>query len=220
MRIISTGTMAEPAEPPLVSVILPVYNRPVYLAEAINSILAQTYPRLELIIVDDGSNDTTPAIIAGFSDPRIVRITHPRNYGAARAFNTGVAASKGVYIGFIGSEDAWLPEKLAEQMACFSRLPSEYGVVYSDMWEIDQGGARKYGHSPEMDGTTIVNQAISDHQVSWLGSGTALIRHECLDCVALFDEDFGCYEDRDLFIRLSQHYRFHHIKKPHYLYRS
>jgi glycosyltransferase involved in cell wall biosynthesis len=212
--------MADPAAPPLASIILRAYNSEKHIAEAIDSILAQTCPDFELIIVDDGSTDATAKIIDGFKDPRIVRKNHPSNCGASHASNTGVMASRGTYIGFVDSDDYWLPEKLEEMVRCFSSLPTEYGVVYSDMWEIDPEGNRKYWHSPDMDDPGLINQEIADHRVSWLGNGAVLIKKECYDALGLHDEDFGCYIDREFFMRISQKYRFYHIRKPFYVYRT
>jgi glycosyltransferase involved in cell wall biosynthesis len=212
--------MADPAAPPLASIILRAYNSENYIAGAIDSILAQTCPDFELIIVDDGSTDATAKIIAGYTDPRIVRKTHTSNCGASHASNTGVLASRGTYIGFIDSDDTWLPEKLEEMVRCFSTLPREYGVVYSDMLEIDPEGNRKYWHSPDMVGPDIVNREIADHRVSWLGNGAVLLKKECFDAFGLYDEEFRCYEDREFFMRISQKYRFYHIRKPFYVYRT
>jgi glycosyltransferase involved in cell wall biosynthesis len=212
--------MADPAAPPLASIILRAYNSEKHIAEAIDSILAQTCPDFELIIVDDGSTDATGKIIAGCTDPRIVKKSHPSNCGASRASNTGVLASRGNYIGFIDGDDYWLPEKLEEMVRCFSSLPPEYGVVYCDMWEIDPGGTWKYWHSPDMERSGLVNQEIADHRVSWLGNGAVLIKKECFDTLGLYDEEFRCYEDREFFMRISKKYRFSPIRKPLYVYRT
>jgi glycosyltransferase involved in cell wall biosynthesis len=212
--------MADPAAPPLASIILRAYNSEKHIAEAIESILAQTCPDFELIIVDDGSTDATARIIAGYEDPRIIKKSHPSNCGASHASNTGVLASRGTYIGFVDSDDYWLPEKLEEMARCFSSLPPEYGVVYSDMWEIDPGGMRKYWHSPDMERSGLVNREIADHRVSWLGNGAVLIRKECFDTLGLYDEEFRCYEDREFFMRISRKYRFYPVRKPLYVYRT
>ncbi len=212
--------MADPAAPPLASIILRAYNSERHIAEAIDSILAQTCEDFELIIVDDGSTDATAKIIAGYTDPRIVKISHPSNCGASHASNTGVLASRGTYIGFVDSDDIWLPEKLEVMVRCFSSLPREYGVVYSDMWEINHKGNRRYWYSPEMDKPGLINEEIADYQVSWLGNGAVLIKKECFDALGLYDEEFRCLEDAEFFIRISQKYLFYHIRKPFYVYRS
>jgi glycosyltransferase involved in cell wall biosynthesis len=213
-------TMDAPDSTPLVSIILATYNSPRYLKEAIGSILCQTYTRFELIIVDDGSTDTTEAVLAGISDPRITVLRHPENYGFARALNSGLGASRGTFIGYIDSDDAWVPEKLAEQVACFARLPPEYGMVYSDMWEIDPAGNRRYWHSPDISGPDLFNRTTADYQVHCLGNGSTLVKREFLDRAGAFDERFSSYVDLDFFIRLSRVCLFHHIKKPLYVYRS
>jgi glycosyltransferase involved in cell wall biosynthesis len=212
--------MDAPDRTPLVSIILPTYNNPHNLPEAIESILHQSYTNFELIIVDDGSTDMTGALLAGFTDPRIIVIRHPENYGVARAYNSGLGASRGTLIGFIGSDDAWVPEKLAEEIACFSNLPPEYGMVYSDMWELDTAGNCQYLQSPEISGPETINKNSADYQVYCLGNGPALIRRDFLDLAGAFDEQFRCFVDLDLFIRLSRVCLFHHIKKPLYIYRS
>ncbi|HZV11070.1 MAG TPA: glycosyltransferase family 2 protein, partial [Novosphingobium sp.] len=93
---------------PTVSVIMPVYNVEPYVAEAITSVLAQTYADFELIIVDDGGQDRSVEICQGFEDPRI-RIVHQANRGLAGARNTGILAARGRYLAFLDSDDRWLP---------------------------------------------------------------------------------------------------------------
>jgi glycosyltransferase involved in cell wall biosynthesis len=212
--------MTESAASPLVSIILATYNSATHLAEAIESILRQTYTHLELVVVDDGSTDGTAAVLASFRDPRIILVRHPTNCGVARANNTGFLTSRGAFIGFIGSDDTWEPEKLATQMTCFAQLSAEYGVVYSDMWEIDPAGNRRYWHSPEITSAQIVNPDTADYQVHCLGNGTALFRCACMERTGLFDEQLRCFVDLDFCIRATQHYRFHHLKQPLYVYRS
>jgi len=208
--------MDEPAGKPLVSVILPTYNSPEHLAETIKSVLRQSYGNFELIIVDDGSAEETGRVLAGITDPRVRVIRHPENYGVAKAYNTGVAASGGEFIGFIGSDDAWAPDLLKETLECFSTLPPEFGVVYCDMWAVDPGKNQYYWHSPDMNGPDIVNRETADFQASWLGNGPALFRRACFDRAGLFDEQFRCHVDLDLFIRVSQQFRFFHLEKPLY----
>jgi glycosyltransferase involved in cell wall biosynthesis len=212
--------MTESVATPPVSIILATYNSATHLAEAIDSILHQTFPHFELVVVDDGSTDGTAATLASFHDPRIIRLRHPANGGVARANNTGFLASRGAFIGFIGSDDTWETEKLAIQMSCFSQLSEEYGAVYSDMWEIDPSGNRRYWRSPEITSAQIVNPDTADYQVHCLGNGTTLLRRACMERTGLFDEQFRCFVDLDFFIRATQHSRFYHLRQPLYVYRS
>jgi len=212
--------MTFPGKAPLVSIILPTYNQSDHLSDAIRSILCQTFTDFELIVVDDGSTDATESILECFSDLKISVIKHPKNSGVAKAYNSGLAVSRGQFIGFIGSEDIWLPEKLEEEISCFLHLPPEFGVVYADMWEIDTAGNRKYWSSPEISGPELFSSSNSDYQVACLGNGPSLIRRSFLDMAGGFDERFGALVDLDLLIRLTRVCHFHHIRKPLYIYKS
>ena len=105
---------------PLVSCVIPVWNGEKYLAEAIQSVLDQSYPKIEVVIVDDGSTDGTPDVIATFED----RVTSMRQEqsGPAAARNTGIAASKGDFIAFLDSDDIWERSKTAFRLIFFFRV--------------------------------------------------------------------------------------------------
>jgi glycosyltransferase involved in cell wall biosynthesis len=106
---------------PLVSCIVAVFNGERYLAEALRSILAQTYRPLEVLVVDDGSTDGTPAVIDGFGDQ--VRMLRQPNAGPAAARNRGLAAARGGLVAFLDADDLWHPDKLTRQMARFGARP-------------------------------------------------------------------------------------------------
>jgi glycosyltransferase involved in cell wall biosynthesis len=110
-----------PTPPPLVSCIVPVFNGEAYLAEAVDSILQQAYPRLEIIVVDDGSTDRTPEIVASYGDR--VHPVRQANAGPAAARNRGVRDSRGDLVAFLDADDRWHPEKLARQVARFAARP-------------------------------------------------------------------------------------------------
>ncbi|MFA5268659.1 MAG: glycosyltransferase [Methanoregula sp.] len=199
---------------PEVSIILPACNSADGLPATIESVLNQTYPYFELIVVDDGSTDTTPEILAGLEDPRVIIIRHPEQQGMARACNTGISATRGELVGFISSSDEWEAGKLEEQVAVFSRLPPEYGVVYTDVWEMTPAGNRAYWHTPGMDGPDLLNSYATDFQAGTLGTGPILVRRSYLDEAGPFDEQLRCFSDTDMLIRLQRVCRFHHIEKP------
>jgi glycosyltransferase involved in cell wall biosynthesis len=206
--------MSPDSKGPHVSIILPACTSAGGLPAAIESILNQTYPDFELIVVDDGSTDSTREVLALWTDPRVVVISHPEKYGVARACNTGIGAARGELVGFICSGDEWDTQKLEEQVAAFSRLPGEYGAVYSDVWEITPAGTRAYWHSPEITGNDLFNPYMTGYQAGCLGMGPLLVRRAFLDQAGPFDEEFRCYADTDLIIRLQRLCRFHHIRKP------
>ena len=115
--------------PPLVTVVVPVYNTERYVGETLRSVIAQTWENLEIIIVIDGSTDGSLDICRGFDDERI-RIVEQENQGLAAARNTGIRESTGAYIGFIDSDDTWRPEKVARHVAHLNADPG-LGVSYS-----------------------------------------------------------------------------------------
>jgi len=196
-----------------VSVILPTYNRAHLVGRAIQSVLNQTYRDFELIVVDDGSADETEEVVKGFNDPRIRYIRHEINKGSAAARNTGIRAARGEYLAFQDSDDEWLPKKLDLQMNIFSKTPKDVGIVYTDMWRI-QDGIRTYWHSPSnmpVDGL-IYKKALNN--VFGIGVGTALIKRVCINETGVFDESLPRLIDFEFFIRLSKYYHFLHIKKP------
>jgi glycosyltransferase involved in cell wall biosynthesis len=212
--------MSPDSKGPRASIILPACTSADGLPAAIESILNQTYPDFELIVVDDGSTDSTREVLALWTDPRVVVISHPEKYGFERACNTGIGAARGEFIGFIGSGDEWDRGKLEEQVTAFSHLPGEYGVVYTDVWEITPAGTRAYWHSPEITGPDLFNPTLTGYQAGCLGTGPLLVRRSVLDRAGPFDEQFRGNSDTDLIIRLQRLCRFHHIGKPLFTSRS
>ncbi|MBC7224455.1 MAG: glycosyltransferase family 2 protein, partial [Anaerolineae bacterium] len=116
---------------PLVSVITPTYNRAALLPRSMESVLSQDFADLELIVVDDGSTDRTPQVVAQFADPRLRYIRFAENRGIGAARHAGVEASQGDLIAFNDSDDVWLPGKLAYQVALFQRHP-DVDVIFGD----------------------------------------------------------------------------------------
>src|SRR3989441_7830895 len=112
---------------PVVSVVIPVYNGERYLADAIQSVLDQTYQNLEVIVVDDGSRDGSAAVAKRFGEA--IRYVHRANGGVCKARNTGIAVARGTYLAFLDQDDLWLPDKLAAQVAYLDSHP-EVGAVY------------------------------------------------------------------------------------------
>lgn len=126
--------------PDLVSVMMPVYNAEGYIAQAIGSVLSQTIPNWELVIVNDGSKDRSADIAAGFSDPRI-KLIHQPNGGEASARNTALDNVQGEYLAFLDADDVFLPHHLEVAHGRLARSPDLDGV-YTDGYHIDQHGTR------------------------------------------------------------------------------
>ena len=111
----------------LVSVIMPSYNTGEYIAASIESVLAQTYPNWELLIVDDCSTDSTVEVIRRYQDPRIILLKNKTNSGAALSRNYALREAKGRWIAFLDSDDTWEPEKLEKQL----RFMQENGYAFT-----------------------------------------------------------------------------------------
>jgi len=125
---------------PIVSAVIPTYNRAHCLHRAVDSVLAQTCGEVEVIVVDDGSTDDTTAVVASRygSDPR-VRLLHQPNGGVASARNAGLRAARGELVALLDSDDTWAPWKLRLQVACMRRRP-EVGMTWTDMEAVDPDG--------------------------------------------------------------------------------
>lgn len=195
----------------LVSVVIPAYNCAEYIGDALESVLAQSYQTIEVIVVDDGSTDATSAIVRTF--PRVVCIQQA-NGGPAKARNVGVRRASGAYIAFQDADDLWLPEKLAWQMAILESDP-EIGLVFGDMRNFDDVRHdeptmfEKYrlGESYFGDPRLVVEAVEKLLQMNFIPTGTVLARKEALISVGLFDETFRCAEDWDLWLRVALNYR-------------
>jgi glycosyltransferase involved in cell wall biosynthesis len=196
---------------PLVSVIVPTFNRSAFLPMAIGSVLGQTLTDLELIVVDDGSSDDTPALLEAIADGRLKVVTHPRNRGIAEARNSGLSAARGKYVAWLDSDDICRPDRVATQVRFLEKNP-EVAVVGSCAGKIDRHGRRRSG----------VRIAPFDHEDirCWLlftnafQHSTLTGRAEILKD-APYDTSFSVCEDNELFARLGRSHRLANL--PHAL---
>src|SRR3974377_187179 len=130
-----------------VSVIVPTYNRRGSLVFSVESVLNQTFPVLEVIVVDDGSTDGTAEEVERRTKQNLlwrdhVRYIYQTNQGQSAANNTGIAAAKGDWLGFNASDDLWLPTKLEMQFCALEKSGGEYGVCFSDAWFMNNPNMR------------------------------------------------------------------------------
>lgn len=178
-----------------VSVIIPTYNRPALLARTIDSVLAQTYPDLELIVVDDGSTDNTPEVVAAYGDR--VRYIRQANQGPDAAVARGFSTATGDYINFMDHDDLMMPEKIERQVAILDSHPS-VGLVHCGYEHIDEND-KTLQRRIALPDTDILENLIKSN---FIWSGAPLIRRNWLEKVGLFDEDIWC-SDWDLWLRLA-----------------
>lgn len=182
--------------PPLVSIIIPCWNAEAYVGEAIDSALAQTYPNIEVIVIDDGSTDGSLDVIQSFGE-RIRWETGP-NQGACAARNRGIRLAKGEVLQFLDADDWLYIDKVARQVA----LLWETGVcsVYCDVWMIDSD-------KPLLPMIYWAHETHSDPVCIALGSNagttSGLHRREIVERIGGFDESLPCAQDRDFHLRLA-----------------
>lgn len=211
---------------PLVSVIIPSYNCEKFIADTIESVLAQDYQNIELLVIDDGSTDNTQKIVKQYSNK--LRLIIQPNSGVCRARNRGIAEAKGDFICLMDHDDYWYPDKISAQINAFKKYP-EAGIVYSEfkLWYPNTDGifplptdiADLY-FGDDLDESLsgwIYHQLLLD---CWVLTSTAMIRADLFNIYGNFDENLPYSEDWDLWLRFSNHVQFIKLKKTTTLYRQ
>lgn len=201
-----TSPPLAPRETPLVSIVIPVFNGSRYVAEAIDSALAQSHENLEVIVVDDGSDDdgATAAICAEYGDQ--IRYFHKPNGGVASALNLGIAKMSGRYFSWLSHDDRYLPHKLRTQLEAMLAHP-EPVVVFGDAIVIGADGRRRRQTDlgerwhPDSDARQL---AIEGR----LSGCTLLIPRVCFETCGVFDEARPTAQDVELWYRLGSRYKF------------
>lgn len=184
-----------------------------FVADAISSVLGQTYPDLELIVVDDGSTDDTAEVISRFGSDDRVRCVRQDNRGLAGARNRGIRESHAPLIAFLDADDVWLPPKLEKQMAAFDGNPAP-DVVYCAFTLVDvQGHPLPTAWDGEQLRPSLHEELMYRNVIAGSGS-SVLLRSRCFDSVGMFDENLQACEDIDMWRRLALGHRFFFLNEP------
>jgi len=191
-----------------ITVIIPVYNRPTLVQEALQSVLDQTYPNLEIIVVDDGSTDDTPLALQTFGDQ--IRIIHQKNKGVSAARNTGIENSDGNWIAFLDSDDIWLPEKLSLQMQFFENHPDARICQTEEIWI--KNGKRLYPKKKHKKKSGMIFENCLPLCI--VSPSAVMIHREMFEWVGTFDESLPACEDYDLWLRISCQYPIYLLDQP------
>ena len=184
-----------------VTVLMSVYNGGKYVGQAIESILYQTFPDFEFIIINDGSTDGTVAILQSYHDPRIKIITNGQNIGLTKSLNKGLQKAQGEYIARQDADDISLPKRLEKQVA-FMEENTHVGLLGSSWSLIDKKGR-------EID---VFHSYEGKQAVHFMCHGTVLIRKTCLDDVGTYREIFEYAQDYDLFLRIAEKFTIKNLK--------
>ncbi|MEX0729846.1 MAG: glycosyltransferase [Aquisalimonadaceae bacterium] len=196
---------------PLITVITPTFNRADYLGQAIESVLAQTWPHFELLVVDDGSTDDTATLMERYLPDKRIQYFRQENQGQSVARNLALSHAKGEFVCFLDSDNAWLPEKLEISLRAFEDNP-DVDIIYGDAITIDETGAEISRENMKRHSGRIVPQMLRDNCVSM---NTAMTRRRCFDERGGMSGRRRVADDYDLWLRFSAYYRFLYI--PEYL---
>lgn len=196
-----------PAAPPLITVVVPAYNRAATIGRALRSVFAQTFSDFEIIVVDDGSSDGTEAACRAFRHPAVRVLRHSANRGAAAARNTGLRAARGTYIALLDSDDEWVPPKLARQI---EQLRVSHPIIKAGCTGYticDTRSRRDYYPQPASRERLLMGCDLSP-------GSTLMLHRSLLDEVGWFDETFPRYEDWDWMLRYVSAYPMGVVSAP------
>ena len=193
---------------PLVSVILPTYNRGWILKEAIDSVLSQDFEDFELIVVDDGSTDNTKSILDEYAGDIIALRQDNRGVSAAR--NAGIAFSTGELVAFLDSDDVWLPKKLTSQVVFFDSNPDALICQTQELWIRNGKRVNPKNRHKKFSGMIFKHSL----PLCIVSPSAVMLKKKLLDQTGVFDETLPACEDYDLWLRISCQYPIFLIDTP------
>lgn len=200
-----------------VSVIIPTYNSKDYIVKAIDSVLAQTYKNIEIIVVDDGSTDNTEKTVSSYLGK--IDYFYKKNGGVSSARNAGIIKSTGEFICFLDADDLYEETKIEKQLSLFLEN-NKYGMVYSDMALFDERGAIAYSYHGEKNiigksGNIFKEQVLSN----LISTITVMAKKVVFNDVGLFDEGLRVGEDYDMWLRVTSKYEVGYVPEVLSFYR-
>ncbi|MBI5250933.1 MAG: glycosyltransferase [Desulfomonile tiedjei] len=194
---------------PLVTVIIPTYNRALLVRRAIRSVLRQTFPDFEVIVVDDGSDDSTPEVLDRFG--RSIKWMSQKHSGVSAARNTGIEQANGRLLAFLDSDDEWRAEKLARQVALFKKCRKTSFICHTDeIWKRDgKVVSQKKIHRKQ--GGSFFERAL---ELCLISPSSVMISRSLLDEVGWFDTELIAAEDYDLWLRITAFHEVDFVPEP------
>jgi glycosyltransferase involved in cell wall biosynthesis len=193
---------------PMISVIIPTYNRAAFLPEAVDSVLQQTFKNFELIVVDDGSTDETRQLLETHSGR--LRYHFQTNQGVSAARNQGLRLAQGRWIAFLDSDDFWLPEKLGVQMDFFLKNGEALICQTEEIWLRNGRRVNSCRKHQKPSGDVFAPSLY----LCLISPSAVMIRKELFSSLGTFDEALPACEDYDLWLRIAAHYPVYLIDRP------
>ncbi len=201
---------------PLVSVVIPNYNYARYLSEAIDSVLAQTYPKIEVIVVDDGSTDESIPKLRQYGSR--IQYIQQKNQGVAAARNRGIHQSVGELIAFLDADDYWLPLKIERQVEQFIKAPG-LGMVHCGVIEFGEVTGVEVIRLDGQQGDVADELLLLQRSVILGGGSGLIVQRSILEEIQGFDTHLSTSADWDLFYRIARKYRVGFVAEPLVKYR-
>jgi len=198
----------------LISVLLPVRNGEAYLREALESVLAQTHRELELLVVDDGSDDATHAILSSYEDPRL-RVIRQEPQGLVPALRRGLADVRGEVLARMDADDVSLPHRLERQLEALA-ADERLALVGCAVETIDDGGRVTGSWSLPVDDAALRRRLLLRNPFT---HGAVVLRRAAVEAAGGYRADYGANEDYDLWRRLAREWRLGAVPDALYRYR-
>ncbi len=206
-----------------VSVVIPTFNNAEYVLEAVRSVLGQSYPDLEVLVVDDGSTDNTREAVTGIADGRVRYISMDHRRGNYFARNKGISEARGQFLAFLDADDIWMRDKLSKQMAALERIP-EAGVSFTDHLLFEDGDRRSFSK----DCINTYPDEARDHsrflrrllRGNFIITSSVVVRKEILDRLGPFDTAFHNAMDYDMWLRIVFNTKCYYIPEALVLKRN
>lgn len=213
-----TAFEMEELEKPLVTVILTTYNQEKYIEETLTSVFYQTYPYVQLIVVDNASTDATLSLIDKFklSAPAFQIIRNQSNAGLCKAFNQGLEIAQGKYVIDLSGDDIMIADRIEKQVKCFEALTDDYAVVFSNASNINEQGRKLSDHYPvDKNGKALIWVPSGDVYKKvleryFICTPTMMMRTEVLNQMGGYDESL-LFEDFDFWIRSAVRYKYFYL---------
>jgi glycosyltransferase involved in cell wall biosynthesis len=201
---------------PQISVIIPAYNCASTIRETLGSVFQQTYQDFEVLVINDGSTDETPQILADIQDPRFKVFSYP-NEGLAAARNRGITQAQAELITFLDADDLWAADKLELQLNALQQNP-DAGLAYSWTLFMSEDGQnvtpdRSCTYAGDVLPTLLVDNFIAS-------GSNVMLRRSVVETVGFFDETLASVEDWDYWLRVATHYSFAVVPKHQVFYRQ
>lgn len=204
-------TSPSPPDHPFFSVVIPTFRRPLALQEAIESVLAQTFRNFEVLVIDDGPDEATRAVVESFEDPRVRYLVNTRTKGGSGARNTGIFAARGPWVAFLDDDDLWLPEKLERQHQLIASATQDIALVYTGHISFSSETGRDLSILiPEYEGDLF---EILLYQNVIKGLYSVAIRRDVLLELGGLDERFPALQDMELYVRVARKHRVASVKE-------